>query len=75
MLNPKNLKPGEDQYEAFTPSLTRTGVPNRERRTYVQYDYRHTDGELFSAVDTSLDRCITRRDEWIAKKAQTTTAL
>ena len=46
---------------------------------YFQYDYRHTDGELFctgdkiiiqlfSTVAKTLDECRRRRDGWIAKK-------
>jgi hypothetical protein len=35
---------------------------------YYQYDYRHTDGELFSTVAKTLDECRRRRDEWVAKK-------
>ena len=35
---------------------------------YFQYDYRHTDGELFSTVAKTLDECRRRRDEWIEKK-------
>ena len=35
---------------------------------YYQYDYRHTDGELFSTVAKTLGECCRRRDEWIAKK-------
>ena len=35
---------------------------------YYQYDYRHTDNELFSTVAKTLDECRKRRDEWIAKK-------
>ena len=37
-------------------------------RIFYQYDYRHTDGELFSTVDKTLDECRRRRDEWVAKK-------
>ena len=41
---------------------------------YFQYDYRHTDGELFSTlfstVAKTLDECRRRRDGWIAKKEQ-----
>lgn len=33
-----------------------------------QYDYRHTDMELFSTVAKTLDECRKQRDEWIAKK-------
>lgn len=35
---------------------------------YFQYDYRHTDGELFSTVAQSLEECRRRRDEWVQKK-------
>ena len=35
---------------------------------YYQYDYRPTDGELFSTVAKSLEECRKRRDEWLAKK-------
>ena len=35
---------------------------------YFQYDYRHTDGELFSTVAKTLDECRRRRDEWVVKK-------
>ena len=37
-------------------------------RIFYQYDYRHTDGELFSTVDKTLDECRRRRDERVAKK-------
>ena len=40
----------------------------RKRRTFVQYDYRHTDGELFSCVKPTLDECRRLRDEWIKTK-------
>lgn len=55
--------------------------PNTGRRKYVkcclgafrgqiyfQYDYRHTDMELFSTVAKTLAECRKQRDEWIAKK-------
>lgn len=35
---------------------------------YYQYDYRHTDGELFSTVAKSLEECRKRRNEWLSKK-------
>ena len=40
----------------------------RKRRTFVQYDYRHTDEELFSCVKPTLDECRRLRDEWIKAK-------
>lgn len=35
---------------------------------YYQYDYRHTDRELFSTVAKSLEECRKQRDEWLIKK-------
>ena len=38
---------------------------------YYQYDYRHTDGELFACVKTTLDECRTARNKWLnAKKGK-----
>lgn len=35
---------------------------------FYQYDYRHTDMELFSTVAKTLDEYRRRRDEWIERK-------
>lgn len=35
---------------------------------YFQYDYRHTDRELFSTVDKTLEVCRKPQDEWLSKK-------
>ena len=35
---------------------------------YFQYDYRHTDGELFSCVKPTLDECRTARNKWLNAK-------
>ena len=53
--------PGTEQYEVFY-----TGY--RPRRKHYQYDYRHTDGELFSCVAPTLKECRQRRDECLSKK-------
>ena len=53
---------GTEKYESFQMSI------GRKRRTFVQYDYRHTDGELFSCVKPTLDECRRLRDEWIKTK-------
>ena len=37
---------------------------------YYQYDYRHTDGELFSTLAKTLDECRRQRDKWIEKQMQ-----
>lgn len=55
---------GSENYETFS---TRIG---RKRVKRVQYDYRHTDGELFSRIGGTLEECRERRDKWLnAKKA------
>ena len=54
--------PGSEQYEVFY-----TGYRTRRKKHY-QYDYRHTDGELFSCVAGTLKECRQRRDEWLNKK-------
>ena len=46
---------GEERHEYFTPA-------------FAQYDYRHTDGELFSCVAPTLEECRRRRDQWLNKK-------
>lgn len=53
---------GTENYENF-----QTGI-GRRKRTLVQYDYRHTDGELFSCVKHTLDECRAARDKWLTAK-------
>lgn len=55
---------GQEQYETFT-----TGR-GRNRKTLVQYDYRHTNGVLFSCIKKTLGMCRAARDAWIAGGAQ-----
>lgn len=54
---------GKEIYTTFRPA-------HRPRQTYYQYDYRHTDGELFSTVAVSLEECRERRDEWLNKRSK-----
>ena len=51
---------GREQYEFYTQPV------GRKRRRLVQYDYRHTDGDLFSCVAPSLEEARRRRDTWLA---------
>lgn len=53
--------PGEEKFVKCRLGAFRVQI-------YNQYDYRHTDGELFSTVAKTLDECRRRRDEWVAKK-------
>ncbi|MFR9502735.1 MAG: DUF3873 family protein [Rikenellaceae bacterium] len=52
-------KEGEEKYTTFNlcPRPRRKGV-------YYQYDYR-INGELFSCVAPSLERCRAKRDLWL----------
>ena len=53
---------GTEKYESFQMSI------GRKRRTFVQYDYRHTDGDLFSCGEAHAGRVQRLRDEWIKAK-------
>ena len=53
--------PGEEKFVKYCLGAFRG-------QAYFQYDYRHTDGELFSTVAKTLDECRRRRDGWIEKK-------
>ena len=53
---------GQEQYETFERAV------GRKTKEYFQYDYRHTNGDLFSCVKPTLEVCRAARDEWIAKK-------
>lgn len=37
-------------------------------RRFYQYDYRDTDGRLFSCVAKSLEDARAKRDKWASKK-------
>lgn len=66
-LNPQNIGPGEEQHETFNLSAALVGR-RRAGQKRVQYDYRHTDGELFSCVAVALEAARARRDEWLARR-------
>ena len=64
MLDPKNIGPGQEQYEQF-----------EKRGQYIifagyQYEYRHADGHLFTCVKKTLAECRAARDEWVARKEE-----
>ena len=66
-LNPQSLGNGQEQHETY-----RLGSHMSRRlagQTRVQYDYRHTDGELFSCVAPDLDAARKRRDAWLKNKS------
>lgn len=51
---------GEERYEYFTVTLARG-----RRKRLCQYDYRAEEGELFTCVAETLDKCRQKRDEWL----------
>lgn len=54
--------PGTEQYETFY------SAHRGKKISRVMYDYRHTDGELYSCVASTLKECRQRRDEWLKTK-------
>ena len=54
-----NVKCGEETFEKYTDS--------RNNELY-QYDYRHSDGELFSCIKRTKELCIQARENWLEKK-------
>ncbi len=63
MPNPKNLKPGEEQYEEIF-------LAPASKRKSIQYNYRHRDGELFSMVAPDLEEARFERLKWLAEKGE-----
>jgi hypothetical protein len=61
MLNPQNLTNGNEQHEIYN-APGRGSKPGPKR---CQYDYRHTDGVLFSCTAKSLEDARARRDKWV----------
>lgn len=53
---------GSENYEHYTQRV------GRKIYNLVQYDYRHTDGELFSCVAPNLEEARRRRDKWLENK-------
>jgi hypothetical protein len=55
---------GQEQYEKFQSWFS------GKKMAFIQYDYRHTDGELFSCIKKTLELCRESRDKWLAQKAE-----
>lgn len=56
---------GAEQWEEFSPSW-RDGLA-------VHYDYRHTDGRLFSTDAADVEIARHRRNAWLARTGQPAT--
>lgn len=50
---------GSEKFEKFTAA---------NGKKYIQYDYRDTDGGLFSTVKPTLQQCREERDKWLNTK-------
>jgi Domain of unknown function, B. Theta Gene description (DUF3873) len=50
---------GQEQYEEFISNL------GRKKTKKVQYDYRHTNGKLFSCIANNLEEARSKKDEWL----------
>jgi hypothetical protein len=61
MLNASALNHGQEQFEAYESRAT--------GRRMIQYDYRDTDGGLFSCVACTLLQARRKRDRWLEAKA------
>lgn len=53
--------PGQEQYETFSRKV------GARTKKYVQYDYRHSNGKLFSCVKPTLEACREARDAWLSE--------
>lgn len=51
--------PGQERYERYSSKI------GRKVYSGFQYDYRHTNGELFSCCAPTLEECRRRRDAWL----------
>lgn len=61
MLDPKNCKPGQEQHETFTYKTRGNDIQK------VQYDYRTSDGQLFSCIANTLEEARARKDSFVKK--------
>ena len=55
-----NCGNGEEKFETFKM--------RSNRKTYIQYDYRTMNGDLFSCIGTTLEQCRKKRDAWLERK-------
>lgn len=52
---------GQEKYSQFCAGAFRGTI-------YYQYDYRHTNNEIFSTIAESLEECREKRDKWLEQK-------
>lgn len=59
-LDPKNCKNGQEQWEEFLSRVT----ARYEEKILVQYDYRNSNGKLFSCIARTLEEARQKRNKW-----------
>ena len=62
MLNPCNIETGCEQYEEF--------VSHINGKTYVDYQYRHIDRQIFGCIRPTIEQCSEAKEVWIMELAQ-----
>lgn len=59
-LDPRNIKPGQEQYEEFFSKTL--------KKNMIHYDYRDMHGTLFTCITNTLEEARWLRDEWMESK-------
>lgn len=57
-----NIINGQENYEKYFSAIV--------KKNLYQYEYRHTDGELFSCIKSSLQLCREAKDIWLKRKEE-----
>jgi hypothetical protein len=52
---------GKESFETFYSSF--------KKRNLVQYDYRHSDGDLFTTIALDVESARGKRDQWLKNKS------
>ncbi len=58
-MDARNLKPGHEQKEVFYSHFV--------KKRLIQYDYRHTNGDLFSCIAEDSQDAYDKRAAWAGK--------
>jgi len=66
-LNPNDLKVGEAQYEPIPDSWANQASTLEK---LIRYQYKASDGEVFSIISSSLTFAHIRRDKWLEHRTK-----
>ena len=56
-MNPETCEKGQEQYEEYYSEMA--------HKYLIQYDYRTSEGKLFSTIAHSLQEARDRRNKWL----------